>query len=122
MRLTIDAPTRWLNANDREHRIGDNVNVQAWKQAALDVAYNACGPRGESPFPPWPVTVTATIHKSRRGRWDAHNLYPTLKACIDGLVAAGLIPDDSNEYVVAVTIRAGEIRKPAALVLDIEAA
>lgn len=116
MILTIEAPTRWLNANDRVHRVGDNPNVQAWKQEAEHAALFQ-----NEPIPLWPVTITATIHKARRGRWDAHNLYPTLKACIDGLVAAGLLPDDSNEYVTAVTIRAGEIRKPAELVLEIEA-
>ena len=34
-----------------------------------------------------------------RLRRDQDNLVPTLKPCIDGLVDAGVIPDDTPEYV-----------------------
>jgi hypothetical protein len=36
-----------------------------------------------------PVRIIATVHKTRGGRWDAGNLYPTAKAIVDGLVDAG---------------------------------
>lgn len=115
--FTIPAPTVWLNANDRQHFMPRNTAVQAWRWAAnMQVGMAR----------PWdmfdgPVSVIATVHKSRAGRWDAHNLFPTLKACIDGLVDAGLIPDDSNEHVTFVGIRAGEKRAQACLVLEVVA-
>lgn len=116
MILTIPAPTVWLNANDRQHFMARNKDVQLWRL----FAHNAI--RAARPWDPFtvPVQISATVHKRRAGRWDAHNLMPTLKACIDGLVDAGLLDDDDNEHVTAVTIRAGEKRATACLVLEVE--
>jgi hypothetical protein len=66
-----------------------------------------------------PVHIVATVHKTRGGRWDAGNLYPTAKAVVDGLVDAGVIFDDSNEYVVGPDLRAGEKRAAACVVLSV---
>ena len=125
MRLEITAPTRWLSANHREHWAPKNRDVQVWRRAAEVAALSHCGPlaRGRTVFV-WhqPVAITATVHKSRGGRWDAHNLMPTVKACIDGLVDARVLADDSNEFLTFVGIRAGEVRKPAQLVLEVSPA
>ncbi len=45
------------------------------------------------------LTVTLHYQPAEPRRRDAHNLYPTVKACVDGLVDAGVVPDDSTEYV-----------------------
>ena len=47
-------------------------------------------------------------------RRDAANLYPTCKAAIDGFIDAGVLLDDSDRYMKALTIKAGErtIRTP----------
>lgn len=34
-----------------------------------------------------------------RRRRDTDNLYPTLKACCDGVVDAGVVPDDTPEFM-----------------------
>jgi len=42
---------------------------------------------------------------------DAHNLQPTVKAAIDGIVGDyGLLPSDSDRYLKAVTFTASEHR------------
>lgn len=38
-----------------------------------------------------------TRMKPRRGRYDPGNLYPTAKACVDGIVDAGLL--DADDWV-----------------------
>lgn len=50
------------------------------------------------------ITVTATPHsKDRRWRPDVAACYPAVKAAIDGLVDAGVIPDDTDQYLTAIT-------------------
>lgn len=40
-----------------------------------------------------------------RRRRDAHNLMPTIKACIDGIVDANLLPDDSDKHLTGPDLR-----------------
>ena len=50
------------------------------------------------------ITITATPHsRDRRWRPDVAACYPTVKAAIDGLVDAQVIPDDTDQYLTAVT-------------------
>lgn len=45
--------------------------------------------------------ILVTLHyqpRDRRNR-DAHNLYPTVKALVDGIVDAGVVPDDNTDYL-----------------------
>jgi Holliday junction resolvase RusA-like endonuclease len=46
------------------------------------------------------VEVTLTWFVKDKRRRDADNLVPTLKALCDGLVDAGIVPDDTPEYMV----------------------
>lgn len=52
-------------------------------------------------------------------RRDSSNWFPTLKACVDGLVDAGVIHDDSDKYVVFDGIHAGEVVKKGQFILEI---
>jgi crossover junction endodeoxyribonuclease RusA len=47
-----------------------------------------------------PVEVTLTWIVNTRHRRDADNIVPTLKALCDGLVDAGVVPDDTPEWMV----------------------
>lgn len=46
------------------------------------------------------IRVTLTYHPRRDGRRDAENLVDTLKALCDGLVDAGIVPDDTPDLMV----------------------
>lgn len=70
------------------------------------------------------VTITARFRWHDARRRDTSNLLPTIKAAVDGLVDAGVLPDDSDRYVRAVTI-AGDVdggitRGYAAMTLTVE--
>lgn len=69
-----------------------------------------------------PVHVTATIHKTTRARYDLDGHAPTVKACIDGIRQAGVLPEDDTTVIPQLTIRAGEPRTRAGVLLRIEAA
>lgn len=45
------------------------------------------------------LVVTLHYQPRDRRRRDSLNLYPIVKACVDGLVDAGLVPDDDTTYV-----------------------
>lgn len=45
--------------------------------------------------------------KAGARRFDPHNWWPSAKAAIDGLVDAGVLPDDNSAHLVASEARAG---------------
>jgi hypothetical protein len=52
---------------------------------------------------------TVTIDWPDKRRRDAHNLMPTIKPIIDGLVSdAGLLPDDSDQFLVGPDLRVSD--------------
>jgi len=56
---------------------------------------------------PWPVTLTVTVtYPPLARRRDASNLAPTVKGLLDGIVDAGLLPDDNDRVVIATTYQA----------------
>lgn len=94
--LTIPLP--WpkppLSQNDRNDRRtgGARKIAEAKRQAAAAIA--AASPR--------PVAgANVDIHWAipTRHRRDGDNLGPTLKVCLDALVAEGVLPDDSWAHV-----------------------
>lgn len=93
-----------LNSNDRRHRQVEAKIAKAWRAAARDECLRvAAGLRLETP-----VHILAQIHKPRGGIWDPNNYHPTTKPIVDGLVDAGLIPDDSWREVEGPDHRAGK--------------
>lgn len=49
-----------------------------------------------------PVKVFAWLMQSDRHYQDCGAMYPAVKAAIDGLVDAGVIPDDTPEYLSSI--------------------
>lgn len=111
LEIRIPAPAEWLNSNDRRHRMADAKITKAWR-LATSLACRNIGPLN------WPVEITAHIWKPRNNRYDPGNLYPTAKACVDGLVDAGLLPDDDHTHVTGPDMRHGG-KGPAEIVLKI---
>lgn len=89
----ILAPTTYMTMNDREHWRPHAAKVKLWRKAAHRVA------RAEwlAQLPPCHVGIVLEVPDRRRR--DPHNYYPTIKALVDGLVDAGLWPDDTPDYV-----------------------
>lgn len=100
--LSIPAPAKWLNANDRTHWAPKAKLTRTWRQAANVYARQARLPKGLLE-----VRIEAVIHKSTGNRYDAGNLYPTLKAVVDGLIDYGLCADDDNDHLAGPFITAG---------------
>lgn len=98
--LRVDAPCGWINSNQRHHRMAVAALTKQWRQAGHDAA------KGTPPICT-PVRVVAHIYKTRAGRYDPNNLWPTVKAILDGVVDAGVIPDDDHHHVIGPDMRHG---------------
>ena len=115
MRITLDQPQRWPSANDRGHWSRNAPVIAYWRQMTAALARVG----GRRSFTR--VHVVMTLSWPDRRRRDVANWHPLAKACVDGLVDAGVVPDDSHEYVVGPDLRYGEPvpgRRPVA-VLDV---
>lgn len=96
--LTLEAiaPDRLMSMNDREHWRTHAGRVKTWRFWAKIVGRSYSLPRLNRRGPSI-VTVELPVMDSRRR--DPHNYHPTIKAIIDGLVDAGLWPDDTPQWV-----------------------
>ena len=113
--LTIPAPAPFINLNQRMHWAPKAELTRKWRHAAHVAAHNAGLPTGLKR-----VRIVAHIHKTTNREYDAHNLMPTLKACVDGLVTDyGLTVDDTNRHVIGPDIRQGDKRASPAITLTI---
>jgi len=95
--IKFAAPAPLLNLNDRMHHMKKAALVRQWREAA-QVAACSLGPPSKRAHPPSLVRVTLPV-KSLSTRRDPHNFVATVKPIIDGLVQAGVWPDDTAEWV-----------------------
>lgn len=93
--LVLDIPRAWwMSSNDRMHWTQKGERTR-WVRAYTAAAARAANlPRYEM------AMVWAFIQYPRAGRVDPMNAAPTLKAAIDGLVDAGVFPDDDHQHVL----------------------
>jgi len=78
--------------------------VKAWREAAFAAATEAGVPSlGEI------EVVFIPLRKDRRHMADTGGHFPVAKACIDGLVDAGVLPDDGPNFVKALEFRSPQV-------------
>lgn len=56
--------------------------------------------------------LTASIGYATSGRADPPNLWPTVKPLVDGLVDAGVLPDDSDEFIPLTAFKRDPVKAP----------
>ena len=93
LEVSFPPPAKALTLNQRMHWAQKAKLTAAWREAAFYAAKQA---RLECRVP-YLVTVVIPV-KDRRKR-DPHNWFPTVKPIVDGLVDAGVWPDDNSDWV-----------------------
>lgn len=83
----------WMSANDRMHWA-----EKARRTKHLRTMGRFCGISRHAT-----THVAAFIGYPRNGRADPANAAPTVKALIDGMVDAGVWPDDDSTHVIGPT-------------------
>jgi crossover junction endodeoxyribonuclease RusA len=94
--IRFDTPARLLSMNDRMHWRPKAVLTAAWVEAS---ALAARSWRARRVWDQAPATVAITLPVRTSARRDPHNYFATVKPIIDGLVDAGLWPDDTPDWV-----------------------
>lgn len=90
--------------------------IRTWRSTACLLAKEAHIPQQQF------VKIRAVYYAPDNRRRDTSNIFPTVKAVIDGIVDAGVLPDDSDKYVKSVEMARGDHNiKQGQLVLVIEA-
>lgn len=105
----------FINANQRLHWAPKAEMTRNWRTMAKLAAQNSGLPKGLDR-----VHIVAYVNKANKRPYDAHNLYPTAKAAIDGLVDHGLIVDDLNEHLEGPDLRQGDVHEQAGITLIIK--
>lgn len=111
-----------LSANGREHwgskaaatrKIRDTAHLAAKGTPALRRAMLTArgGPVMER------AHVLAVLHPADRRRRDPANIYPAVKAALDGIVDAGVLADDDSTRVIGPDMRLGPTVRGSQLVL-----
>jgi crossover junction endodeoxyribonuclease RusA len=112
-----------LTLNQRLHWTAEHREKQAIKQAVAILARQRIAsllPSRSGPVSalPYPVRIVLWWTVTDRQRRDTDNLGPTLKAAIDGLVHAKLLPDD-NWLIVPISYPQIELGPKQGLRLEI---
>lgn len=83
-----------LNASYGHHRYERTEHVIEWRDAFWVLAKQARMPRLDA--------IHIVVECGMSGRLqDIGNCYPSVKAAIDGLVQAGVIPDDTGDHLLS---------------------
>lgn len=98
--IEFDLPAKCLTMNQRLHWAQKSKISRAWRDAACAAADRFAADHALLPgMTVRPSLVTVHIPVKQNRRRDPHNWFPTIKPIIDGLVDAGLWPDDTPEWV-----------------------
>ena len=100
--LDIPAPCAWISSNDRGMWQRKARLTKEWREAAgwrAKAAHVPAMQRAE-------IEVRLVFPTARRR--DPHNLMPTAKAAIDGLVDVGVLPDDDATHLTVTRIDLAE--------------
>lgn len=90
----IEIPaSQMLSLNDRRDRRRTSGTVRSLRSQASVSARAAGAPALDR------ARLVAWLRFPDGRRRDPHNYMPTLKALVDGLVDAGLVPDDDRRYL-----------------------
>ena len=112
MTLEFPAPCHpWsINQERQKHWSWRNEKVGLWRDAAFYAAKAA----GIGPLERCEIRVTLPVRDNRKR--DPHNYGGAVKAIVDGLVHAGLWPDDTAEWV---TVAEPRLRKGGQVVVQL---
>ena len=89
-----------LNANQRQHWRPKAELTRFWRQLAAERFRGIPPVNGR-------VHVAVWISWPDQRRRDTSNWAPTGKACLDGIVDSGVLPDDNDRFVVGPDMRRG---------------
>lgn len=112
--IRIDQRPHTTNDERRRHWSEHGPLTKQFREAA---GFQALAAR----IPPLEVVRidVVAIWPNLRHRPDPGGIYPSAKAAIDGLVDAGVLPDDTDDHVLSITFHRTRIVPGAAHALEL---
>lgn len=107
--MTIGA-ANLLTANQRLHHMKRAGIVKILRHAAAMAAASQGAPKLDR------AHITVHVAWPDRRRRDVHNVMPTVKACVDGFVDFGMLPDDDDKHLIGPDLRVDPERSGVAKV------
>lgn len=101
--ITFPMPAPLMNMNKRLHWREERRLARIWRATACIAAVESLGTPKQRRRGPSMVKITLPVRTNARR--DPHNYFPTVKHIVDGLVDAGIWPDDNPEWVTTVEPR-----------------
>lgn len=112
IRLALPAEINLINANDRMHPARRAGFIKVIRQAAWVMARHDKVPALQR------AHIFYVVHPdTQERRRDPGNWSPSAKAAVDGLVDAGVLPDDNKDHLLGPDPRIGEPVRGSQLVL-----
>jgi crossover junction endodeoxyribonuclease RusA len=113
--FTVDGKVQSLNAERKAHWSKRAEQARLWRER-----FWAEGLKQRVRF----ERVEITVEIAQKRLMDAGNAYPTIKAAIDGLVDARVIPNDTPKHVAQITLLAPVrvVKEPERLTLTLKEA
>ena len=96
--MTIGA-ANLLTANQRLHHMKRAGVVKILRHAAAMAAASQGAPKLDR------AHIVVRVAWPDRRRRDVHNVMPTVKACVDGFVDFGMLPDDDDHHLIGPDLR-----------------
>lgn len=112
-----------INSNDRLHA---QVKAKMTKRIRNFAYWHTLSTKDKEQAafsPSRPCEVTIIVYSPTRSRLDPPNLYPTVKAIIDGMTAAGIWTDDDYKVIKKMSFAYGGLSNKKGhykLVLEVE--
>lgn len=101
--VVVEVPAaEWLTSNGRYHWASRARRTRKLRTRAALAARAARVP------PMVRARITVYVHGRTRVRTDPANVYPAIKACVDGLVDVGVLPDDDAAHLDGPDMRLGD--------------
>lgn len=118
--VLLEQPAALMSLNDRQHWAERARHTALWRQAAWAAGLRFGAGQGRGALAPSIVQIDIAVPDPGRRR-DPHNYAPTEKAIVDGLVDAGLWPDDTPRWVLVHPCRfvPSDGRRPARHIIRI---
>lgn len=112
-----------INSNDRFHTVDKAKITKRIRGFAYWHTLTARDKERAAFSPSNPCEVTVTIYSPTKSKLDPPNLYPTVKAIIDGMTDAGIWTDDNHKVIKKLSFVYGGLSEEKGhyrMVFDIE--
>lgn len=114
LKLTVEGNRHWISLNHRDHYRARAAKTKAWREYTRVLTHTSSIPALTR------ATITGHIYKPHKRRYDPHNLFPTMKAIVDGIVDAGVLEDDDHTHLTVALTHGGIDRsQPPHLIITI---